>query len=49
MESRVRQKERGRSLGNHNKYKKGRSKYIFGKIEYWNYGKRGHMKKDCRA
>ena len=21
----------------------------FGKIECWNYGKKGHLKKDCRA
>ena len=33
MESRGRQKERGRSPGNHGKSKTGRSKSIFGKIE----------------
>ena len=46
MESRGRQKERGRSPGNHGKSKNGRSKSRFGKIECWNYGKKGHMKKD---
>ena len=49
MESRGRQKERGRSPGNRDKSKKGRSKSIFGKIECWNCGKREHVKKDDRA
>ena len=49
MESRGIQKERGRSPGNHNKSRKGRFKSIFGKIECWNYGKKGHTKKYCRA
>ena len=49
MESKGRQNERGRSPGNRDKYKKGRSKSIFGKIECWNCGKRGHMKKDRRS
>ena len=49
MESRGRQRERGKILGNHNKYKKGRSKSILGKIEFWNYGKREHIKKECKA
>ena len=49
MESRGRQKERGRSPGNHGKYKKGISKSRFGKIECWNCGQKGHLKKDCRA
>ena len=49
MESRGRQKERGRSPGNRGKSKKGRSKSRFGKIECWNCGKKGHLKKDCRA
>ena len=40
MESKGRQKERGRSLGNHKKSRKGRSKSIFGKIECWNCGKK---------
>ena len=49
MESRQWKKERGRNLGNHSKSRKGRSKSIFGKIECWNDGKRGHLKKDYRA
>ena len=49
MESRGRQNERGRSLGNHGKSKKGISKSKFEKIECWNYGKKGHLKKDCIA
>ena len=49
MERRGRKKERGRSPSNCNKSRKGRSKSKFGKIEYWNCGKRGHLKKDCRA
>ena len=46
MESRGRQKERGKSLGNHGKSRNGRSKSRFKKIECWNYGKKGHLKKD---
>ena len=49
MERRGRQKERGKSLGNSDKSGKGKSKSRFGKIECWNCGKKGHMKKDCRA
>ena len=49
MESRGRQNERGRSPRNHGKSKKGRSKSRFRKIECWNYGKKVHLKKDCRA
>ena len=49
MESRGRQRERGRSLGNSSKSTKGRSKSKLGKIECQNRGKRGHLKKDCRA
>ena len=49
MESIGRQNERGRSLGNHGKSKKGRSKSRFRKIECWNCGKKGHLKKDCIA
>ena len=49
MERRGRQKERGKSPGNHGKSRNGRSKSRFRKIECWNYGKKGHMKKDCRA
>ena len=49
MESRGRQNERERSPGNRGKSKKGRSKSRFRKIECWNCGKKGHLKKDCRA
>ena len=49
MESRGRQNKRGRIPGNHGKSKKGRSKSRFGKIECWNCGKKGHLKKYCRA
>ena len=49
MERRGRQKERGKSPGNHGKYGKGRSKSRFEKIECWNCGKKGHMKKHCQA
>ena len=40
---------RGTSPGNRGKSKKGRSKSRFGKIECWNCGKKGHLKKDCRS
>ena len=40
MESRRRQRERGRSLSNHNKYRNGISMSKLGNIECWNYGKR---------
>ena len=49
MERRRRQKERGRIPGNHNKYRKGRSKSRLRKIECRNCVKRRHMKKDCKA
>ena len=49
MESRGRQNERERSPGNHGNSKKGRSKSRFEKIECWNYGKKQHLKKDCKA
>jgi hypothetical protein len=46
MENRGRQRERGKSPGNHGKSRKGRSKSRLGKIECWNCGKKGHLKKD---
>ena len=49
MESRGRQNERGRSPVNDGKSKKGRSKSRFRKIEYWKCGRKGHLKKDCKA
>jgi hypothetical protein len=49
MESRGRQKDRGKSSGNRGNSRKGRSKSRLGKIECWNCGKKGHLKKDYRA
>ena len=49
MERRERQRERGRRLGNHKHYRKGRSKSIFGMAEFWNYGKKVHLKKYYKA
>jgi hypothetical protein len=46
MENRGRQKDRGKGSGNKGNSRKGRSKSRFGKIECWNYGKKGHLKKD---
>ena len=45
VENRGRQRERGKSLGNRGKYRKGRSKSILGKIECWNCRKKGDLKK----
>jgi hypothetical protein len=49
MENRGRQKDKGKGLGNRKNYRKGRSKSRLGNIECWNCGKKGHMKKDCKA
>ena len=49
MEKRGRQNERGRIPENHSKSKKGIPKSRFGKIECWNCGKKGHLKKECRV
>jgi hypothetical protein len=49
MENRGKQKDRGKGSWNHGNYRKGISKSRFGKIECWNGGKKGHMKKVCRA
>jgi hypothetical protein len=49
MENRGRQKDRGKGSGNCENSRKGRSKYIFGKMECWNCGKKGHLKKDYKA
>jgi len=46
VENMGRQKERGKSPRNHGKYKKGISKSR-GRLECWNCGKKGHLKKDC--
>jgi hypothetical protein len=48
MENRGRQKDRGKGSENHENSRKGRSKSRLGKIECWNCGKKGHLKKDCR-
>ena len=47
-EIRGRQRERGKSPGNHWKSRKGRSKSR-ARVECWNRGKKGHFKKDCRS
>jgi hypothetical protein len=49
MENRGRQKDRGKGSGNYENSRKGKSKSRLGKIECWNYGKKGHLKKDYRA
>jgi hypothetical protein len=49
MENKGRKKDRVKGSGNCGNYRKGRSKYIFVNIECWNFWKKGHMKKDCRA
>jgi hypothetical protein len=49
MENRGRQKDRGKGSWNRGNSRKGRSKSRLGKIECWNCGKKGHLKKDCKA
>jgi hypothetical protein len=49
MENRGRKKDRGKGSRNNKYSRKGRSKSRLGKIECWNCGKKGHLKKDCRA
>jgi hypothetical protein len=49
MDNRGRQKDRGKGPVNHENSRKGRSKSRLGKIECWNCGKKGHLKKDCRT
>jgi hypothetical protein len=49
MENRGRQKDRGKGSGNRGNSTKGKSKSRLGKIECWNFGKKWHMKKDCKA
>jgi hypothetical protein len=49
MENEGRQKDREKGLGNRENSRKGRSKSRLGKIECWNCGKKGLLKKDCRA
>ena len=45
---RGKQRERGKSPGNYWKSKKRISKSR-ARVECWNYGKKGHFKKDCRS
>jgi hypothetical protein len=49
MEVRGRQKDRGKVSGIHENSRKGISKSRLGKIECWDCGKKGHLKKYCRA
>jgi hypothetical protein len=49
MENMGRKKGRGKGLGNHGNSRKVRSKSKLGNIEFWNYGKKGHMKKYYRS
>jgi hypothetical protein len=46
MENMARQKDRGKGPGNHKNSSKGSSKSKLGKIECWNCGKKGQLKKD---
>jgi hypothetical protein len=48
MENRGRPKNRGKGSRNRGNSRKGRSKSRLGKIECWNCGKKGHLKKDSR-
>jgi hypothetical protein len=49
VEIRGRQKDRGKSSGNHSNSRKGISKSRLGKIECQNCGKKGHLMKDDKA
>jgi hypothetical protein len=49
MENKRRQKDRGKGSRNRENYRKGISKSRLGKIECWNCGKRGQLKKDYKA
>jgi hypothetical protein len=49
MENKGRQKDRGKGSGKRMNSRKGSSKSKLGKIECWNCGKKGHLKKDCRS
>jgi hypothetical protein len=49
VENRGRKNERGKSPGYRGNSRKGRSKSILGNIECRNCGKKGHLKKYCRA
>jgi hypothetical protein len=49
MENKGRQKDRGKGSKNRGNSRKGISKSILGNIECLNCGKKGHLKKYCRA
>jgi hypothetical protein len=49
MENKGRQKDRGKGSGSCENSSEGRSKFRMGKIECWNCGKKGHLKKDHRS
>jgi hypothetical protein len=49
IENRGKKKDRGKGLGKRGNCRKGRSKSRMGKIEFWNFGKKGQVNKDCRA
>jgi hypothetical protein len=49
MKNMRRQKDRGKGSRNYENSRKGRFKYRMGKIHCWNFGKKGHLKKDCIA
>jgi hypothetical protein len=49
MGNRERQKDRGKGSRNRGNSRKGRSKSRLVKIDCWNCGKKGHLKKYCRA
>jgi hypothetical protein len=49
MDNGGRQKDRGKGSGNRGNSRKGRSKSRLGKIECWNCGNKGHLKKDYKA
>ena len=49
MNSRGIPRDRGKSSGNHGKSRKDRSKSRPKNLECWNCGKKGHLKRDCKA
>jgi hypothetical protein len=49
MENKGRQKDRGKGSGNCGNSRKGKSKSRLGKIECWNCGKKGHLKKKLQS
>ena len=49
MDNRGRSRDKGKGPGNRGKSKKGRSKSRPKNLECWNCGKKGHLKRDCKA